>query len=123
MISGRYVRRWSRFGLFSALVAAAGCAADRDIEQPAPLFGAVPIEFPLDLWDAGVEGETLLKVGVNELGHVDSAVVVRSSGYPAFDSAAVRGAMQLQFRPAKKKGKRIEVWANVPVRFSKNRGR
>ncbi|MDH5590643.1 MAG: energy transducer TonB, partial [Gemmatimonadota bacterium] len=49
----------------------------------------------------------------------DSAEVAESSGHPAFDSAAVAGARELKFRPARRDGKRIRVWAEVPIRFSR----
>ena len=96
-----------------------GCAADQEIERPAPLYGEVPITYPLELWDQDVEGLTLLRVRVTDTGAVDSIVVLESSGHLAFDSAAIDGARQLRFRPARKNGKRIEVWAQVPVHFSK----
>ena len=95
------------------------CAGDQDVERPTPLYGEVPIEYPLDLWDQDVEGETTLRVRVTDVGEVDSVVVVESSGHPAFDSAAIDGARDLRFQPARRNGKRIEVWAHVPVRFSK----
>jgi TonB family protein len=98
---------------------ASGCAADQQIEQPMPLYGEVPIDYPLELWDSDVEGETLLRVRVTDMGRVDSVVVLESSGHEAFDSAAVDGALELRFQPARKNGKRIEVWAEVPVHFSK----
>ena len=90
------------------------------MEEPAPLYGEVPIEYPLELWDADVEGETLLRVRVTEMGAVDSVEVLEASGYPAFDSAAVRGALQLRYSPARRDGERIAVWAKVPVHFTKN---
>lgn len=96
-----------------------GCAGDGEIEQPAPLYGEVPIEYPLQLWDENMEGATLLRVRVTDTGAVDSVEVVDTSGHPAFDSAAVNGAKELRFRPARRGGKRIEVWAEVPVHFSK----
>jgi TonB family protein len=96
-----------------------GCTRDQDIERPAPLYGQVPIEYPLELWDQDVEGQTLLKVRVTDMGLVDSVVVVESSGHRAFDSAAIVGAMDLRFTPARRNGRRIEVWAEVPVHFSK----
>jgi len=106
-----------------ALVAAVpwslACAGDQDVERPTPLYGEVPIEYPLDLWDQDVEGETTLRVRVTDVGEVDSVVVVESSGHAAFDSAAIDGARDLRFQPARRNGKRIEVWAHVPVRFSK----
>lgn len=96
-----------------------GCAGDHDVERPTPLYGEVPIEYPLELWDQDVEGETTLRVRVTDVGEVDSVVVIASSGHAAFDSAAIDGARDLRFQPARRNGKRIEVWAHVPVRFSK----
>lgn len=102
-----------------AVVVLAACAAEGEIEQPAPLYGQTPIDYPLQLWDQDMEGQTLLRVRVTDVGQVDSVEVVESSGHPAFDSAAVAGAREIRFRPATRKGKRIEVWAKVPVHFSK----
>ena len=96
-----------------------GCSGDQEIESPSPLSASVPIDYPLDLWDQGVEGSSMLKVRVTDLGNVDSVVVMESSGYDAFDSSAVRGARTLRFSPARQGDKRIEVWARVPVHFSK----
>ena len=95
------------------------CGSDGEIEQPSPLFSVAPIEYPLHLWDQDMEGETLLRVRVTDVGQVDSVEVLQSSGHAAFDSAAAAGARDLQFRPARRDGKRIEVWAKVPVYFSK----
>jgi TonB family protein len=103
----------------AAVIAAVGCTTEREIEQPIPLFGDVPIEYPLQLWDQDMEGETILRVRVDEVGVVDSVEVLESSGYGSFDSAAVAGARDMRFTPAKRDGKRITVWAEVPVHFSK----
>ena len=100
-------------------VTSVACSVDVDIEQPRPLSAEIPIEYPLQMWDRDVEGETLLRVRVGDTGGVDSVEVVESSGYLSFDSAAVEGAHRLRFSPARQDGKRIEVWAHVPVRFSK----
>ena len=102
-----------------AVLAATACANDQEIERPAPLYGDIPIDYPIELWDSDTEGETLLRVRVTEMGQVDSVVVLESSGQTAFDSAAMVGARELRFRPARRKGKRIAVWAAVPVHFSK----
>ncbi len=97
-----------------------GCGSGGEVERPVPLYGEVPIDYPMDLWEADVEGETLLRVRVTDSGGVDSVEVLEASGYPAFDSAAVRGARQLQYRPARRRGRRITVWATVPVQFTKD---
>ncbi len=112
-----------RRAVWCALLSSAlwGCAGDREIRQPTPLDGdGTRIEYPLELWDQGIEGETLLRVRVTDTGRVDSVEVVQSSGFPAFDSAAIRGAVGMRFEPARKGNRRIEVWAQVPVHFSKN---
>ena len=103
----------------AALIAAIGCGGEGEIEQPTPLFNEVPIEYPLHMWDQDMEGQTILRVRVNDLGAVDSVEVVESSGFASFDSAAVAGARDLRFSPATRDGKRITVWAEVPVHFSK----
>jgi TonB family protein len=106
-------------GAMAAMLLLPGCGGEGQIQQPAPLYGEVPIEYPLQLWDQDREGETLLRVRVTDTGTVDSIEVLKSSGYPAFDSAAVAGARKMRFNPARRNGKRIEVWAKVPVHFSK----
>jgi protein TonB len=99
-------------------VAAASCepAAART-EPPAPMPGESPFEYPVELWDRGIEGEALLLVHVTALGDVDSVTVEASSGQPAFDSAAVQGARALRFAPARLRDRRIPAWTRVPVRF------
>lgn len=95
------------------------CGGEGEIEQPTPLYGDVPIEYPLHLWDQDMEGETLLRVRVTDTGAVDSVEIVESSGHGDFDEAAVDGARELRFTPARQDGKRIRVWARVPVHFFK----
>ncbi len=96
-----------------------GCTGDQEIERPAPLYGEIPIEYPLDMWDQGIEGETLLRVRVNDLGEVDSVEVAETSGHPVLDTAALKGALEMRFSPGRRGGKRVPVWARVPVHFSK----
>jgi protein TonB len=113
---------WFRSGslLFALSVLTAGCGRGGDVENPQPLYGDVPIAYPMDLWEADVEGQVLLRVRVTDMGGVDSVEVLESSGYPAFDSAAVHGALGLEYRPATRSGRRISVWAKVPVQFTKS---
>jgi len=111
---------WVR-GLLLVPMLAGGlaCAEEEGIDPPVPLFGEVPIRYPIALWDRDVEGEVLVRVLVNELGAVDSVEVLEPSLYQAFDSAAVRGAKDLRFEPARQGDKRVTVWAQVPVHFTK----
>ena len=82
----------SRSALVTVLVASFACGGEDQIEQPTPLHGQMPIAYPIQLWDQDMEGQALLRVRVSDTGAVDSVEVERSSGYEAFDSAAVSGA-------------------------------
>jgi protein TonB len=103
--------------LFLAVVLAS-CGRDEVIEQPVPLYGEQPIEYPLTLWDQRVEGETVLRVRVTEMGAVDSVEVSTSSGNANLDAAAVKGIRELRFQPGRRDGERVRVWVSIPVVFS-----
>ena len=47
----------------------------------------------------------------------ESISVVTSSGYPAFDSAAVSGAVQMRFKPAVKRGAPVAMAFLQPIQF------
>jgi periplasmic protein TonB len=91
-------------------------------ETPPQQLSASTFHYPEELWDAGIEGETLLRVRVNEEGVVDTAVVERSSGQAGFDSAAVAGAYELRFAAAKRGEQPVEAWVLLPVQFNREGG-
>jgi TonB family protein len=93
------------------------CGEEEPVTPPQQLPGGSPFHYPEDLWDAGVEGETVLRLFVDTLGAVDSAQVERGSGYEAFDSAAVAGGRDLRFEPAVRGDKTLGMWVLLPVRF------
>ena len=101
-----------------ALVATACGEPEEPAEPPTPMPGASPFVYPVELWDQGLEGETMLMVHVTELGQVDSAYVLESSGFDAFDSAAVDGSRRLQFSAGRRGARRVAMWTKVPVRFA-----
>ena len=98
------------------------CAGDGEVEEPAPLGDATPIEYPLEMWDQGIEGETVLQVRVNELGEVDSVAVIETSGHEPLDSAAAEGARAMRFQPGRRDGRDVPVWVRIPVQFSRQSG-
>lgn len=107
--------------VLSALLAL-GCTPDQGIDPPEPLFQEPTIPYPLGQWDADVESEVLVRVLVNERGTVDSVEVLEPGVHPDFDEAAVLGAKELRFRPARRGDRRVTVWAQVPIRFVKKPG-
>ena len=92
------------------------CAEELPETAPRQLEGS-PFHYPEELWDAGVEGETVLRLYVTEAGAVDSVRVEKGSGYAAFDSSAVLGARDLRFEPAKRGPDPMGAWVLLPVQF------
>lgn len=112
-------RRLVSFGPRALLLCAiAGCTGEDQLQQPVPLYGEEPIEYPLDLWDEGVEGEAILRIRVTATGEVDSVEVSESSGHSGLDSAAIVGVRELRFEPGRRNGTRERMWATLPVLFS-----
>lgn len=111
--------RITRALLVSVPLLSAGCGSDEPIEPPRPLTAESPFEFPISLWDEGIEGETRLMVHVTAAGEVDTAYVKDSSGYAEFDSAAIAGVGNLRFAPGRKGDKRVDHWVILPVKFTK----
>ena len=97
--------------------ASSGCAEEVIPESPPRQLSASTFHYPEELWDAGVEGEAVLRIRVTEVGTVDSATIDRSSGHAAFDSAALDGAHALRFAPALRADVPVPSWAQLPVRF------
>ena len=93
-----------------------GCG-DRAPDTPPRQLSSSPFHYPEELWDAGVEGETMLELHVSRDGAVDSAKVHETSGHEEFDSAAVRGVAGLRFEPARRGDDSVAVTVLLPVQF------
>ena len=96
-----------------------GADAKPGTEMPVATNGESPFQYPADLFDQGVEGEVRLRLFVDARGKVvaESTRIASSSGTPAFDSAAVRGAADLRFAPARREGKAVGMRFYQPVIF------
>jgi protein TonB len=98
----------------------AACGGDPEpITPPRQLAGPAesPFQYPEELWDAQVEGETMLRLFITDQGAVDSVRVERTSGYEAFDSAALAGSRALRFEPARRGAEPVGAWFILPVKF------
>jgi TonB family protein len=117
--------------LFGLGLAAAGCseavrpvlgglkigAAAGPFHMPVLDSDELPFKYPVDAWERGVGGETLLKIHIAASGWVDSVRVAKSSGHGSLDSAAVAGARLLHYRPARHGDEAVAVWGYLPVRY------
>ena len=79
----------------------------------------LPFRYPTALYAQKVQGNVTLRIFIDSTGriHPESTIVLETSGYPALDSAAVRGSQELRFEPATKKGQPISVPILFPVFF------
>ena len=88
-------------------------------ELPVMLNRALPFRYPDALFASKVQANVTIRIYIDSTGVVwpESTKVVTTSGHPELDSAAVRGAPQLRFLPAKREGKPVAVSIKLPVFF------
>ncbi len=79
----------------------------------------VPFHYPGVLYARRLQGNVTLRLYVDRNGLTvqDSTRVVEPSGQPAFDTAAVIGARDLRFVPAKLHGEPMGMTILFPVYF------
>ena len=125
-----------RFLLLASVAAIplGGCFTDKDVDKLQTVFSTagarpdtmpmmknreVPFRYPSALYAQKVQGNVTLRIFIDTAGrvHPESTLVVEPSGYPALDSAAIRGSQELVFIPAKKKNAPMAVSVLYPVYF------
>jgi protein TonB len=77
--------------------------------------------YPPALREAGIGGEVLLWVWVDEEGRPGNAQINRSSGRDQLDEIALEMALQMEFSPAMLRDKPVGVWIAQPISFSVGR--
>lgn len=131
---GRHIVAGVSFVGFAVLLASTACM-DRDTSQrvaqafqadattpdevPQMLNTELPFHYPAVLYARKVQGNVTLRLHITRDGQVrpDSTRIEESSGYPALDSAAVKGSQELRFIPAKLHGEPMAVTILFPVYF------
>src|SRR3954469_10394371 len=78
---------------------------------PVMLNKDLPFRYPPSLYSKKVQANVTLRVFIDKDGSIvaESTHVAESSGFPALDSAAVRGSNDLRFVPAKTRGQAVPV--------------
>ncbi len=88
-------------------------------EVPVVLNTELPFHYPPALYARRVQGNVTLRLYVDRDGtpRSDSTRIEESSGFPALDSAALKGAQALHFVPAKLRGEPLPTTVLFPVYF------
>ncbi|RMH16053.1 MAG: energy transducer TonB, partial [Gemmatimonadetes bacterium] len=83
---------------------------------------AVRAHYPRELQRAGVGGEVLLRLWVTYEGRVDHVQIIRGSGVPELDRAALEVAPDLRFSPSRLRGQPVGTWVEIPIQFEPRPG-
>jgi len=128
------MRRILLFAVVAAALPLAACVTDKDVDKLSNVFMATgarpdtmpvmknrepPFRYPSALYAQKVQGNVTLRIFIDTAGrvHPESTLVVEPSGYPALDSAAIKGSQELTFIPAKKRSEPMAVSVLYPVYF------
>jgi len=102
----------------------AATVAPPEVEAPVAVNPDAPVSYPPALFDQRIEGDVLLRLFVDSTGAVvpESTRVAETSGYPALDSAALAGARDLRYAPAKRRGIPVATAFVQPIQFRHPQG-
>lgn len=87
------------------------------VEVPARPTSQPPPKYPEVARRMEQEGTVFVKMLVDRDGSVMRVVVVRPSGFPTLDTAAVEAAYNWKFSPAIQNKKPVRVWVAAPMKF------
>lgn len=85
------------------------------VDQPAAPLSPLAPPYPEAAKRRRIEGLVRLRLLVDEAGQVRSAAIV--SGPALLASASMKFARRLTFSPARHRGRKVQQWVNLPLRF------
>lgn len=88
------------------------------VEELPEAIHRVPPEYPASASAKGLVGTVMVQVLLGKDGLVKDVRVVRS--IPELDALAIEAVKKWRFKPALAKGKPVEVWVGVPIKFPPN---
>jgi protein TonB len=77
----------------------------------------VPPAYPRHARRMGQEGTVLVQARLDSEGNVQQLRVVSTSGFELLDESALKAVRRWEFAPARRKGRPVESWVQVPVKF------
>jgi periplasmic protein TonB len=89
-----------------------------DVSMAKPLYREnAPPPYPLSARIRGYEGVVLISAKILTEGRVGTLKIKSSSGYSILDQSALEAVKGWKFDPAKKMGKAVPAWVEIPVRY------
>ncbi len=85
------------------------------------LTGKVNPTYPIQAKRRGIEGKVILRFLVDKKGQVSQVSVEHAQPEGMFEKSAIKAVRQWQFEPARKDGRLVAVWVEVPIRFELSR--
>lgn len=79
-----------------------------------------PPVYPRQSIERDEEGVVLVRALVDPMGAPQRVLVVKSSGFPLLDEAALAAVQKWRFEPMIREGRASAAWVQVPVRFRLN---
>lgn len=74
-------------------------------------------KYPAWAEEKGIEGEVEVKFWVSPEGIVNKLALVKTSGYPDFDSRAIEAVRKYLFEPVGRSEKREDQWGTVTIKY------
>ena len=101
----------------SVSAAAVQRAASALVEAKPDYLSNPPPDYPAEARRQGWTGTVLLSVQVGFDGTARDVRLARSSGHDVLDRAARNAVFNWRFDPAKRNGRPVDSWVEVPIRF------
>jgi len=94
----------------------------KPFDTPPTLIGGIQslrknIHYPEIALKAGIEGKVLLKVRIDESGHITTTEIVKGIERGGLNEAAMEAVKNTTWNPAKQDGKPVSVWYHIPIVF------
>lgn len=87
------------------------------LRNAAEVTRALMAHYPPLLREAGIGGQVLVWFFIDEAGAVVKTLIKESSGFSAFDDAALTVADLMEFTPAYNYDQKVPVWVAIPITF------
>ncbi len=84
-------------------------------DVPPRIKTSIKPKYTKEMKDAGLEGIVELKIFINEKGVVTKTIIMK--GIDGLNNAAIDAINKAKFEPARKDGKKVEVWVPMRIKF------